>query len=491
LSSGLDAPDGRMADQPVVTRRKLPNMNEFSPGQLGTNNIRQVLKTLAPAAGHKTAMIGLAVSSFPRLAATGSAIQREKRARNVLIGMSQCGLLERTSSRVLPEFTEFAKRLIEASSDSEAQELFAKHLLQKCEGLELLDVVAMIQRRAEDLTLDSIRSELRARGFAVTENEGNASKIRMWLEPSGVIDSNWAIDEGRLQKLVGATTSALGAWQGLPRAQRAFLEQVRALDPSQSGCWLSVRQIKKLVEASHGRSIFPEGALRASVIRPLVAFGWIESRGERSAEGARGGDSGDVRALPLLLDLQIELLSDWAASIPPELRSKLSTPMKEIFRDLISSDAFLKGLALEVLSLRFARDVGLNPVGFRVRGIRTQGAEVDLVAESLGFHYSRWLIQCKNTAAVHVKDVAKEAGMATVLKAQVICMVTTGRFGGAASGFADGLSKTTALQVLLIDSPLLERYRDEGPQAIIEALHKQAQKIRRLKQDQVIEVEED
>jgi hypothetical protein len=471
--------------------RKLPNMNEFSPGQLDTNSIRQVLRAIESTLGDRDAMVGKIASCFPRLAATPSEVQRLKRANNVLIGMSQCGLLERSASKILPKFTELAQTIASATDDRDASALFARHLLQKCEGLELLDVVMMIRARAEEVTLDAIRAELRARRFLVTENEGNASKLRQWLEPAGVVDASWEIDEKRLHSLLGVTPTGMSRWYELSQAQRAFLRQLRALNGSESDGWVAVRQIKRLVEQTYGRGLFPEGALRASVIKPLVTAGWVETRGERSGANGRGGDSGDVRALSALLELDINQFDEKASTIPAELRGKLSMPIDQIFDDIGSPDTYVKGLALEVLALRFARDIGLSVVGFRERGVKTQGAEVDLVAESLGFHYSRWLIQCKNTSSVHVSHVAKEAGMASVLNAQVICMVTTGRFGTAAAAFADGLSRTTSLQVLMVDGPLLAKYRQNGALAILDNLRSQVSRIQQLKQGQVIELQEE
>ena len=156
--------------------------------------------------------------------------------------------------------------------------------------------------------------------------------------------------------------------------------------------------IKKLGESLYGRRVFPEGALRAAVIDPLEGDGWLESKGARRTSDSRGGDSGDVKAKPQLLDLRIKLPIDPTNSIPADLRDKLSVPLEEILENLSSVDINVKGLALELLALRLTREIGLVPAGFRERSAKTQGAEVDLIADSLAIHYSRWLVQCKNTA---------------------------------------------------------------------------------------------
>ena len=132
---------------------------------------------------------------------------------------------------------------------SEANSEFAKHLLQNCYGLELIDVVQTIRMRLEPTDVQNIREELRVRGFTVTENEGNASKIRAWLEEAGVLDADWNIDEVALKKLIGATSSTVGAWGILDRAQRAFLEETKLLDITANGNWIPVRQLKRICEA--------------------------------------------------------------------------------------------------------------------------------------------------------------------------------------------------------------------------------------------------
>ena len=467
--------------------RKLPNMNEFSPGVLEDNNVRHLIALLAPIEGDKSAMVAKIASSYAKIKATPAEGQRKARANNVLIGMSQCGLLEKDGEDVAPRFTELAKELFASSSDEPANARFARHLLEHCHGLELVDVVGVIRARGEAVTLQAIRDELRARGFVVTENEGNAAKIRQWLESTGVVDKGWNIQDNLLHGLIGAESSVLAKWNGLTRAQRAFLEQTRFQAAHHSGEWMPVRHIKKVTESAHGRTIFPEGRLRAEVIEPLAADGWIETRG--TGDG-RGGDSGDIRALAQLADVKVSLPVDGVSGIPADLRDKLSIPLEQIFADLGSENTGVKGLALELLALRLTRDIGLFPVCFRERSAKTHGAEVDLVANGVHLHYSRWLLQCKNTEKVDVHDIAKEVGMAVVLKAHVIVLVTTGRFTRAVRTFADGLAGSSAHQVILIDADVLKKYRQIGGQAVIDWLRINAYRVLTLKEPQMRELEE-
>lgn len=476
-----------VALSPATLRElKLPNMNEFSPGVLEDNNIKHLLDVLSPHVGDKEAMINAITSRYTRIARTRES-QRDNRANNVLVGMSQCGVLVKEGGEISPEFTPLAREIQDSPGDALANARFARHLLEDCGGLELLDIVAVIRARGEAVSDQSIREELRSRGFVVTENESNHGKIRQWLESTEIVDSNWNVNNERLLSLTGASTSTLGKWYSLPRSQRVFLEKLRFLDSNRSGEWIPVREIKKLAESKYQRSIFPEGKLRAAVIAPLVEDGWLEARG--TGDG-RGGDSGQVHALGQLRDLKIKLPFEGVTAIPVDLRDKLSKPLETIFQELGSSDKHIKGIALELLALRLIRDIGLYPVCFRERSARTQGAEVDLVANSINLHYSRWLIQCKNTSQVHVHDIAKEVGMAVVLKAQVIVLVTTGTFGRTVRTYADGLSSSSALQAILIDREILNKYRNLGATPVIDWLRSSAFRVLTLKESQVREYEE-
>lgn len=144
--SANDVPeDAPSADS---AQKKLPNMNEFSPGTLDTASVREVLKLLEPHQNDWRDLEGMltALQTQPKILKTTNLTQRKARARNVLIGMSQCGLLEKEGGRIVPVLTEAAKAMV-ALSDKEASDAFSKYLLLEAHGLELLDVVAMIRAR--------------------------------------------------------------------------------------------------------------------------------------------------------------------------------------------------------------------------------------------------------------------------------------------------------------------------------------------------------
>jgi len=341
-------------------------MNEFSPGVVG-DDVQALLKLIASAQGDRGKAVDKIVSAYAKITATPSQTERKKRAGNVLIGMSQCGLLKKDGRLVTATLTDLGNDILNAKNRTKASSIFAKHLIENCHGAELFDVVTNIRLRGDAVSLENIRNELESRGFAITENEGNSSKIRQWLEAAGVVDADWVINDAQLSKIVGSSSATLSAWSALPREQRIFLETLKEAAAGQAGGWHPVRKIKSVAEARYGKQAFPTGRLRDKVVEPLRIGGWLDSRGKGSG---RGGDSGDVQALPQLVDIAIKLPLEDVGKIPADLRQKLATPLDQIFNDLKSTDTGVKGKALELLALNILRDVGLTPVGFRLRSAK-------------------------------------------------------------------------------------------------------------------------
>ena len=461
---------------------KLPNMNEFSPGQLGTSKdpakLADVLAVVSANQGDRGRLKDALVANFS-ISRTTDAVQRLNRANNVLIGMSQCQLFDLGTNQL----TEFGSRLAGVASDAEQNREFARHLLTTCHGLDLYDVVEVIRARGDTVGLQTIREELRARGFHVTENENNPSKIRMWMEPSGVVDKDWNFSDAVLQKLTGASGDVHSEWRSLTRAQRALLLKLKELSPTTPD-WVDLALVKELCELEYGRSIFPEGHLRRLVIDPLVDSDWIAAEGK----GKRGGNAGRIKVLPKLDGISIPMPVDAETGIPVDLRAKLATPLTEILADLelpnIAANNHKRGIALELLALRLVTEIGLSPVAFRLRGHETGGGEVDLVANGVHLHYSRWLIQCKNSGTVNLSALAKEIGMAVMLRGHVVALITTGIFASSVKEHARQVEEVGQLQVVLLDKNSLRNYRDKGATAIIDELRAQAEEVLSIKQFQ-------
>ena len=183
-----------------------------------------------------------------------------------------------------------------------------------------------------------------------------------------------------------------------------------------------------------------------------------------------------MRATTKLLSVTAELQLDVPNhGIPAEVWENANRNLEDLRTDLNGNNTHRKGLALETIAVKLARAVGLIPASFRLRGTTTGGAEVDLVADGLHLHYSRWLVQCKATeSTVSVDVLAREVGMAVLLQAHVIVMITMGGFSATVRQHADQIERSTALQVVLIDGPLFRRILETDSFALIDILKKQA-----------------
>jgi hypothetical protein len=174
--------------------------------------------------------------------------------------------------------------------------------------------------------------------------------------------------------------------------------------------------------------------------------------------------------------------------IPGELRSRLNTPLADIYGTIMDKKASKneRGLALELLALRLAYDMGLTPMGFRLRASEAGYGEVDLLAEGAHLIFSRWLFQCKAIkSSVDLADLAKEIGMAVLLRGHVVVMVTTADFSGPLKDHALKAIENTALQVVLIDGKLIRSYRLRGASALYDHLQATAATTLRRKRSQV------
>lgn len=172
---------------------------------------------------------------------------------------------------------------------------------------------------------------------------------------------------------------------------------------------------------------------------------------------------------------------DRLAQVIAECRRRID----RIYSDLESTDTYIKGIALELLALRIVIHLGLHPKGFRLRSQQTGGSEVDLVAEGVHLHFSRWILQCKNTADVHLSALDKEIGMAVRTKAHVIVLVTTGRFARGVEVAADDLARDSHLQVILVGKDTLQIYRKQGMRHLLEFFQDRASTTMKLKIEQL------
>ncbi|OYO05286.1 restriction endonuclease [Enemella evansiae] len=479
-----------MADD---SKPRLPPMVEFTPDQLGGfEKIFTVLHVVKDNSEDRAEIVeairaGWFADSAPDYSDPAQRrIQQNKRAGNVISGMRAMGLL--TDSATKPALNEFGDEILAMeASPTDAARAFATFILRERRGIELLEVARAVFRRDGHVSKSAVDEELRARGYAIPTNSANSGKLRQWLETANVVDENWVVNEDVFAELAGVTVSEITDWRKLTDIQRVTVEVLRTRAEGN----LTPISSPDLVGLLRQRGAdFNGGQVKRDIYKPLVDQGWITQTG---ATGGRGAKGGAISPTAKALEIDIDLIDGLAlGDLPAELQEHLGRPVEDVLKDLKSKDTHVKGIALELLALRLAADCGLMPVDLRVRGVMTGGAEVDLVAEGAHLHFSRWLFQCKNqVATVDLGVLAKELGMATLLRAQVVVIVTTAAFAKSVRDFARQAAETTAIQVVLIDKAILDRYGQQGPSALREELHDRAVEVLTLKRHQLREVPTD
>jgi site-specific DNA-methyltransferase (cytosine-N4-specific) len=126
------------------------------------------------------------------------------------------------------------------------------------------------------------------------------------------------------------------------------------------------------------------------------------------------------------------------------------------------------------------RLLDMTYVATRLRAQATGGAEVDLIFQSARLVFSRWQVQCKNTARVSLDDVAKEVGLTHFLKSNVIVIVCTGDIGAEARRYANKILTDSNLCIVMIDGNDLTSIR-ANPAHIVDVFNREAQHAMTLK----------
>lgn len=483
-----DAP-GEGALSQGSEQRVLPAANDFSPGIV---KLRDLLQLLADTPGDRNAQaeqIRLAYFANKvekRTDPAGRLKQQLQLSRNVLIGVENYRLYDKDTAILTP----FGQELL-AMDEVARNAAFARHILTQLHGLEVLRIIHTMQRADRAVDKASLAEELNRHGFVTTlggpipTNTVNHLRMIAWLREAKVVSAKgYVIDEMVVKTLVGAAIADLEDAAELTDPQKIFLQVIRRDFDVNGARDMFVRDVLTLCKATAPTLFARTDNLKRAVVEPLVQGGWL-GHVTKSGEG-RGGDSGRVHPLDRLQTVAPEYLGIGSiAGIPAEVRSRLNKPLAQIFEELDSANTGVKGLALETLAVRLLYEVGLTPIAFRERGAENDGAEVDLIAEGHDLHFHRWMVQCKNTKSVSVGALAKEVGMAVLYRAQVVLIVTTGRFTATVHVHAKELAETNSLQAVLIDGAALADYRKRGALGLIPHFQRLAEKTRDWKRPQL------
>src|SRR5579871_3574061 len=149
---------------PPSNKLRLPEANEFSPGQV---DLRAVLQAAHDHPRDRDGLIEAIRAEFFADAAQRRTDpverlgQQRTRAGNVLIGMSGYHLFDLKSQTL----TTAGEQLLAEATDASRYHAFARHILRKCHGLEVLEALRDLHLRGISSIKAPLQVELQARGF--------------------------------------------------------------------------------------------------------------------------------------------------------------------------------------------------------------------------------------------------------------------------------------------------------------------------------------
>lgn len=449
----------------------LPFGSEFSPSQI---ELRQLLELIdaheGDQAGLQAAILG---TWFSKHGGGGAQAARNRNtlAMNCRLGLRAYGIIDQDA-----RFTDFGRSLYQLRADDKAlYDELAKHILLNLHGMALIQCIRDMTAAGDEVNLTSLRQGLAERGVHYPSGGKHPSMMRLWLEKAGVfVGSRWQIDDIRLQEVLGTDPEMYRQLARFTAEQRAFL---RALANTGISEPQPANEIARLAAATYGVR-FPEKSLPKLVLNALVAAGYITAT--KTTEG-RGAKPFMVAPTPQLTAELIEpLFNQLKGQTDPKLIELQRKPLAEILAEMEAEDRYISGLALEALAFKLMRLLDMDYMATRLRASATGGAEVDLVFQSARLVYSRWQVQCKNTARVSLDDVAKEVGLTAFIKSNVIVIVTTGTIGGEARRYANKIMRDSNLAIVMLDGPDLQRITTNGAQ-IIDVFNREALAAMKLK----------
>ena len=361
--------------------------------------------------------------------------------------------------------------------------LLAKRVLIDLDGVNVVEVLREMKAGQLKITLDSLPSELAARGIEASKNSSDLSGMLGWLREAKVL-RRYDVNESYYRKLLGVPVETLDALKRLDREQVAFLRATYALNVSH---WTPYNTIAHYAESIYlGEIDFNWKDLVDTVLQPLQAEGLIEIRKRIKQDSdtpvGRGGKPADVRptrkfqstiASPLLQAL-------YKSAGYTDIRTIRGKSLDEIVSETESSDPNISGQALEFLAIRLCQLLDLDFLGWRETDEEvTGGGEVDALLHSARLTYSLWQVQCK-IGRIALEAVAKEVGMKDVTLANVILVVGTNTATESARKYRQRIVSTSNLNIIIIDGPLLRRIVSD-PSQLIPILKDQAEDALRLK----------
>jgi hypothetical protein len=422
-----------------VEQARLPFGKQISPTQIV---LRELLTLARDAKGDAKALqAAIGKRFFPK---PGNEENEVKSGMNAFLSMRHYGLV--TADKKF-KLTDIAEELLKTSTEEELNEAFAKHILSNLHGLQLIEVIDSLHARGESINVSKVAGELLAVGITSGGSSGeDINPMRLWLERVGVLTNTWTIDSAVLKRLTGASTDEISELVALPAQQQAILRAIATVTetPPHLGS-----KLRELAEVQSPGVVFHTKPFAAGVLGRLETDGWITVT---KATDGRGAKSQVVKPTQRFKEVISEplmntVLEQVHLQDPASLRRPLSDLLDVV--DSVQSN-HKRGLALEGVCIQIVRLLGARFLGWRLRGDQTGGAEVDVVAETLGAPYLLIQLQSKASAITGREIVDREVGVAAALKSNVILFVTAKNVGPAARKAAATHMQESGIAILFL-----------------------------------------
>lgn len=394
------------------------------------------------------------------------------RAKNVRLGVGPAGY------QIVDEnfqFTELGQELYNLRDDPDAlYDRFAKHILRNLHGLKGIEIVEDLEAQGKSTTNDDLKREFREQyDFHIDETSNHWSQMRAWMSKAGIVNTRteyYDIDRTRIEELIGLGSEDILELDGLNDQQQAFLRALALINPDGR---IKNSVVKQIAEEAYDVDISQSNISRLT-LDPLEEAGFIEwDHVDGKANWVKPTDKFGAEVLKPILDDLAE-----RTGVP---RHVLRLSFAEILDDLDSESTHEKGVALETLAIKIGRLLGLTFIGWRVRGQKTGGSEVDVVFDEIGELFNRVQIQCKNIQTqLETKHVAREVGISRMLQTNTILMVARSGVSGDAIQFANRVMRHENIGIMFLTGDDLEEL-DKNTTHLLNVLKGESRRISNLK----------
>ncbi|HEX5409844.1 MAG TPA: restriction endonuclease [Gemmatimonadaceae bacterium] len=421
---------------------RLPFGSEFTPRTIGS--LREALEFVHD---HSCTLDELQESLRSQYFSNHSISNQRTLAYNCALSMRNYGLVD-TDGRLTP----LGERLYEVREQPDRLHRdFARHIVLNLGGLQLLEAIRDETKAGRKPTLETIRPALENRGATMPRGSKHVSTMRSWLQEARILDAGWNVAESRVTEILGLSLDDVDTLASLSQHQRHFLRAL-ALKATEPPPYFSNEIIASAERLSQQK--FPEKSAQAKIIEPLERAGLITMSRTTGGRGARAFEVTPTDKFRT--DILEPILSQLERGASAELIRFLRMPLRSVLEALDAPSNHERGLALEALTIKLLHSFGCEYIGTRVRSTSTGGAEVDALFESRAVGFIRWQVQCKNKERVTTDDIAKEIGVAQMLGAQAVVMITTGSIIDTARQFAQQVMQSTSTSVYLLDGVDIE-----------------------------------